>query len=471
MKTILHPEFAGLTKSQKKVAYYATKKQNIFIEGVAGTGKTFLLKSLEKLTGKNVELYATSGIASINLGGYTISSSNGLKLKTYEKTDKEIKDSLYKNSKEYLKNTIVVIDEIGLLSTEQFRQIDVALRARGNSKEFLGGFQVILAGDFRQMPSINWGESLENSDYINKFLKIELIENVRQKDDVPFFNILQKVRTEGITNEVKEFICKNHNPEINQGITIVATRQLMDELNSSVIPPDDAQTKIYECDLNDDDRLYDSVKLWVGMPVMICKTSYNRGYYNGDTGIIVSFDEDDNEILVKLDRTGQNVWIEFFETEISKEKFKILYEYKKNEPNIISKRTLLINNTSYIDDWDLCRSDEDKYDSLMETLPDDIQEIFNNNLYYWPFRTGEKIRIIIDKKKYNFMPILPANFLSIRRCQGLTLTKGILHESILYAEKYNSKDAINIQYVALSRFEKTNQFNFKTNKKKLEVWI
>lgn len=469
MKTILHPEFAGLTKSQKKVVYYTTKNENIFIEGVAGTGKTFILKSLEKFTGKNVELYATSGIASINLGGCTISSRNGLKLGTYEKTDNEIKDSFSKNSKKYVENTIIVIDEIGLLSTEQFRQIDVALRARGNSKEFLGGFQVILAGDFRQMPSINWGESLENSTYMNKFLKIELIENVRQKEDVPFFNILQKVRTEGITSEVKDFVLNNHNPEINEGITIVATRQLMDELNSKVLPPEEVKTKIYECDLNDEDRLYDSVKLWVGMPVMICKTSYNRGYYNGDTGIIVSFDEDDNEVLVKLDRTGENVWVEFFEAEFEKEYFKMFFEFDKKEENkIVRKRTLIINDISYIDDWDLCEKDEAAYDSLMENLPDEVQAIFKNYTYY---TSNQNSIITTNTINYYCMPILPANFLSIRRCQGLTLTKGILHESILNAFKYNSKDAVNIQYVALSRFEKTKQFNFKTPKKKLEVWI
>ncbi|MFK7049880.1 AAA family ATPase [Flavobacterium davisii] len=471
MNIYKNPDFAGLNKSQKKVAYYASKNKNIFIEGVAGTGKTFLLKTLKKITNKNVELYATSGIASINLGGVTISSSYGLKLGTYEKSDREIISSLFKYSKKQIENTIVVIDEIGLLSTEQFRQIDVALRARGNSKEFLGGFQVILAGDFRQMPSISWGESLEESQYLNNFLNIELIENVRQKEDVPFFNILQKVRNEGITNEVKDFISKNHNPCIEQGITIVATRQLMDDLNGAVMPPKNQDIKIYNCDLSDENRLYDTVKLWAGMPVIICKTSYNGGYYNGDTGIVVSVNGNYDRVSVKLDRTGETVYVDFFEKEIKKEKFKMFYEYKKNEKKIISKRTLVINNSSYIDDWDLCRSDEDLYESVMDEYPDEVQNIFNDSLYYFPFRTGEKIRIINDVKKYNFMPILPANFLSIRRCQGLTLTKGILHESILNAEKYNSKDAVNIQYVALSRFEKTAQFNFKTKKEKLTIWV
>jgi hypothetical protein len=75
-------------------------------------------------------------------------------------------------------------------------------------------------------------------------------------------------------------------------------------------------------------------------------------------------------------------------------------------------------------------------------------------------------KVLIKTNYYDYMPILPANYLSIRRCQGLTLTKGILHESILNADLYNSKDRVNIQYVALSRFEKINQVREKTKTKK-----
>lgn len=461
-----------LTKSQKKVAYYAAKNKNLFIEGVAGTGKTFLLKSLQKLTKKNVELYATSGIASINLGGYTISSHNGLKLKCYKKTDEEIKASFVKNSKKYVENTIIIIDEIGLLSTEQFRQIDIALRARGYSKKFLGGFQVILAGDFRQMPSIDWGETLENSNYLKSFLKIELVENVRQKNDVPFFNILQEVRTEGITNKVAAFICDNHNPNIKEGITIVATRQLMDELNNKISAPNNAETKIYKCNINDENRLYDKIKLWVGMPIIICRTSYQRGYFNGDTGRVVEFDEYDNEVLIKLDRTGYNVWVQFEKIEfIKKEKFRIEFFYGNDGK--IKQRRLIIKNESYMDNWEI---DEDLNENIILNFPKEVQNILNNYSYYKPEKKGEKYLIVEDKECYSLMPLLPAHFLSIRRCQGLTLTNGILHESILNAFKYNNKDAINIQYVALSRFEKISQLHMEgietpilKESKKLEI--
>lgn len=448
-----------LTKSQKFVCLKVKQKKNIFIEGVAGTGKTFLLKNLEQLTGKKVRLYATSGLASVNLEGYTISSNNGLKLGLYDLSKDQIKNL---NDYKWDIETIIVIDEVGFLSEEQFEQIDFALRCRGNRNEFCGGFQIILAGDFRQMPHIGWGKSLEKSSFMDKFYKIELIENVRQKEDAPFFNILNKVRKNGFTNEILNFIEKNHNPKINEGIQIVATRQLMDELNNNLKPPKDTDVYEYECDLKHSDRLYDKIKLWEGMPVIITRNNTREGYYNGDTGIIVRIDENDDEVLVKLDRNKEEVWVSFVEE-----------NYETNEIEFFKFSKIEYKYVEYYDeDWGEWRKSRE----LFCFFKNKEGKIFDFNSF-----KIQKLKLSIESKKfqkveicekkyYDYMPILPANYLSIRRCQGLTLSNGILHESILNADLHNSKDRVNIQYVALSRFEKINQVNvkgFEKNKEKI----
>lgn len=435
----LNTKIMKLTKSQKFVCLKVKQQKNIFIQGVAGTGKTYLLKKIEEITGRPVMLFATSGLASVNLGGSTISSYNGLCLGMYDKTKEEIKEL---NSYKWYLNTIIVIDEVGFLSEEQFNQIDYALRCRGNRNEFCGGFQVILAGDFRQMPHIGWGKSLEKSEILNQFQKIELIENVRQSEDVPFFKILNKVRGNGFTNEVKNFICENQNTEINEGIQIVATRQLMDELNNKLTPPKDAVVYKYECDPFHTERLYDEIKLWEGMPVIITRNNNSKGYYNGDTGIITKIDENDKEVLVRLDRTSEEVWVSFQDE-----------KYLSQE-----KKELFITSI---------------FENYFET---DYYKCYNFNCLITNkehLLLNKKNKVVLIKTNYyDYMPILPANYLSIRRCQGLTLTKGILHESILNADLYNSKDRVNIQYVALSRFEKINQVHvkgFEKQKKELKI--
>ena len=59
------------------------------------------------------------------------------------------------------------------------------------------------------MPHIGWGKNLKDSSMLDNFKIIELVENVRQKEDVPFLYILNKVRENGFTNEVINFIGKN----------------------------------------------------------------------------------------------------------------------------------------------------------------------------------------------------------------------------------------------------------------------
>ena len=437
-----------LTKSQKYVLMNIKMKKNIFIQGVAGTGKTWLLKNISELTGRNVQLFATSGLASVNLGGNTISSNYGLKLGLYDLTEKEIKKL---NSYKWNLDDIIVVDEVALLSEEQFKQVDFALRCRGCRNKHFGGFQLIIAGDFKQMPHIGWGKNLKDSSMLDNFKIIELVENVRQADDVPFFNILNKVRENGFTNEVINFIGKNQKKEKEKenGIQIVATRQLMDELNNNLNCPSNLEKYIYNCDLDHTERAYDSIKLWEGMPVIITKNNNRKGYYNGDTGVIIGFDVNDREVLVKLDRTQEEVWISFVCEYFSKTVTKKLFLEKITDEEV--------DNGYYDDEW-FENLEVNTYFYLSELNGEAEKYIKDCISNFKDLKVGEINEInIIDKTGYNYMPVLPASYLSIRRCQGLTLTNGILHESILNADLYNSKDRVNIQYVALSRFEKINQ--------------
>lgn len=443
----------NLTKSQKFVLMNVKQGKNIFIQGVAGTGKTYLLKKLEELTGKTVRLYGTSGLASINLGGYTISSNNGLSLGLYDLDEKQIKK--LNSYKWNYKHEIIVIDEVALLSEEQLKQIDFALRCRGERNKDFGGFQLVIAGDFKQMPHIGWGKNLKNSSMLNNFKVIELVENVRQAEDVPFFNILKDVRENGFSKEVINFIYQNHKKQKESGIQIVATRQLMDELNNSLKAPKGLDIHEYKCDLNHQDRAYDSIKLWEGMPVIITRNNNRKGYYNGDTGVIVDFDKNDKEVKVKLDRTGETVWVSFVEEEF-KTKESINFEKFKIKTELVD--------LGYWDDSAYDYEAEEGCEWVEHFVETEV--IYLDNIVCYPSQLENINEIKAGKTKtaykvvyneYEYMPLLPASYLSIRRCQGLTLSNGTLHESILNAELYNSKDSINIQYVALSRFEKISQ--------------
>ena len=427
------------TESQNNALNHIKSGKNVFITGVAGTGKTWLLQQIAIETGRPVELFATSGMTAINLGGSTISSNMALCLYGYEESLKSIKDN--NPPGKYPLDTIIVIDEIGLMSIEQFQQVDYALRCIGDEKLFCGGFQMIVSGDFRQMPTMHWGTSLEKSKILKKFTHIELVECIRQKNDIPFFDSLMEIRTKGITPLVKNFLTSNAKQHPTKGVTITATRSLMDSLNGSIKTPEDHYE--FWCDLNDENRLYESIKIWEGMPVIICSNNSREGYANGDTGIIIEIEEDfieedffeDDEYYgelvahVLLDRTGKTVTV--------KKHLKKYSEFCEKQEKVFVKKKDNIwvylpvsEKFSFEREWKILKK-QNKF-----VKREGIQNICIENTFC-----------------YEYMPLLPAYYLSIRRVQGLTIKKGNLHESILNAEKY-SKDYVNIQYVALSRFEK-----------------
>ncbi len=75
----------GLSRLEK-VLSLVDKKENVFITGIGGTGKTYLIKQIyEKLksisTSKyDIALTSTTGVSAYNIGGKTIHSWSGLVL-------------------------------------------------------------------------------------------------------------------------------------------------------------------------------------------------------------------------------------------------------------------------------------------------------------------------------------------------------------------------------------------------------
>lgn len=445
-------ESNNLNPSQQKAFLCIQQNENIFISGIAGSGKTWLLTRLEKLlTGRPVLLTATSGIASIVLGGATVSSMNMLALLGYSQSDESIRANNPKGK--FPLDTIIVIDEVGLLSTEQFRQLDVALRAIGRETEFLGGFQVVIGGDFGQMPTIHWGESLEGSMYLEAFKLVELVENIRQKDDPEFFKNLMEIRENGMSDQNLDFIKKHASPEEVPGPIIVATRSLMDRLNNSLERPKRVQE--YVCHPKDPERLYESICIWKGLPVMLTKNKLTKDdteyiYANGDIATVLRHTK--QSVLVKVHRTGKVVLIE-----LVKKNFKVLVDsiiFSITDGNI----TFDQQQKEYFD----ITYEIDTHDKKVSIFYRDYySQSSGKGFHSVPLKDGEQAIEFFKEYSYEYLPILPAVYLSIRRVQGVTLTSGGIHESILYPERYTLMDRKSIQYTALSRFEKVGKMSIR----------
>jgi ATP-dependent DNA helicase PIF1 len=202
-----------LTIKQKEALSSILDGKNVFLTGPGGTGKSHLLKIfIEHYNKTNIlsdsekELYVTSttGISSLLINGKTLHSYAGIGLgnKPSEFYIDKIKKN-YKLKTRWRNTKILIIDEISMLEPELFEKLEIiARKVRNNEKKF-GGIQLIISGDFLQLPPVNSNklcfESNIWSDMIDKTFYFQ--ENLRQ-DSKEFQDILNKIRLGNVDDDV-----------------------------------------------------------------------------------------------------------------------------------------------------------------------------------------------------------------------------------------------------------------------------
>ncbi|GIY60798.1 ATP-dependent DNA helicase PIF1 [Caerostris darwini] len=188
-----------LTSEQKSVMSAVMSGRNIFFTGSAGTGKSFLLKRiLGALAPENTFATASTGVAACQIGGITLHAFAGIgsgvgSIETCINLAEKRSKSSWKQCQH------LIVDEISMIDGEFFQKLDQVARViRRNDKPF-GGIQLILTGDFLQLPPVTkrgqtrrfcfqskaWSDSID--------VNIEL-HTVKRQDDKNFINVLQEVR-------------------------------------------------------------------------------------------------------------------------------------------------------------------------------------------------------------------------------------------------------------------------------------
>lgn len=188
-----------LNDEQQQVYDAAIKGKNVYFDGEAGTGKSFVLAIIaEKLRAKHgedsVKVTASTGIAAIGVGGSTLHNWAGYGVAECPLASRIKAAARNKNWKE---TSVLLIEEISMVPAEMFDNIDkIAKSVRRSSKPF-GGIQVIICGDFSQLPPIT--NSVKKfcfqSDCWDKTIdvSVKLLQVFRQSDQA-FVDILREVR-------------------------------------------------------------------------------------------------------------------------------------------------------------------------------------------------------------------------------------------------------------------------------------
>ena len=199
-----------LTQKQQIALEYMQSGKNVFLTGPGGSGKSYLLKifiNWYKFSDK-IFVTSTTGLSAILINGITIHRYSGIGI-----GDKDV-EKLYtkiikiKNLRQRWLNTkVLIIDEISMLEPDIFDKLEnLARKIRKNNLPF-GGIQIILSGDFLQLPPVKSKnfcfESLSWNNVINKVFYFD--EIIRQ-NDVKLQSILNNIRIGIINKDVKELL-------------------------------------------------------------------------------------------------------------------------------------------------------------------------------------------------------------------------------------------------------------------------
>lgn len=144
--------------TQSQALSILTTGANVFLTGEPGSGKTHTINEyVAYLRARGIEpaITASTGIAATHIGGMTIHSWSGVGIKT--KLDKNDLDKIAANgyiAKRVRRAQVLVIDEVSMLAPQTLSMIEAICREIKQSAEPFGGMQIVLVGDFFQLPPI-----------------------------------------------------------------------------------------------------------------------------------------------------------------------------------------------------------------------------------------------------------------------------------------------------------------------------
>ena len=301
--------------------------KNVFVTGSAGTGKTYLLNQYIQYL-KERRIYATivapTGIAASHLKGQTIHSffALGIRDTTVDNGYVEfLQDKSYLKTR-FSKLQVLIIDEVSMVSPEIFASMDKVLRAFKNSPEPFGGVQVVISGDFFQLPPVSKEYKEKRFAWqspVWKALALKscyLQEKFRQDDD-QLIKILDEIRTGEVSSESQSVLDDCFEKELNSEFraTKLYTHNMdVDRINLEELAKLKGKAQLFKYSSKGSAKniekifktalVLEELTLKKDAIVLFIKNNPEKGYVNGTTGVVLGFEGD---IPVVKTTTGQKI--------------------------------------------------------------------------------------------------------------------------------------------------------------------
>lgn len=344
-----------LAQSQQQAYKLMQSGANVFLTGGAGVGKSFLLRKYINEFHGNCLVTAPSGIAAQRVNGVTVHSAFNVPRKIVDDgdfveeawllTDDERKELKATNKMNVLLNSdVLIIDEISMLRADVFSYVMKIIKTIQEGGEKDGEkvkkhkIQIILCGDFFQLPPVIAGSSndknsekyifekilykgnksgyaFKTEEWQNMNIKTVILTDIVRQKDPKFANALNQIRrcdVEGLT-----YVNKHAAKQEQKGPILCGT-------NKEVAKENEKRFSNLSGPLFKSDIIYDGVRedrknlccdehleLKIGAKVLFLVNDINKEnnepqrYKNGSYGIVKDFDiNESGDDTIKVDVDG-----------------------------------------------------------------------------------------------------------------------------------------------------------------------
>lgn len=297
--------------------------ENLFLTGKAGTGKSTLIRHFMAETKRRVVVAAPTGIAALNVDGYTIHRLFGFSPKT---TIEQVRSKNYAPgtfAKTLKSLDTLIIDEASMIRADLFDKMATALQRFGpRPRKPFGGVQVVLVGDLFQLPPVvqktetDFFATRYTSPYFfsadsyqeKHFATVSLTHVFRQQGDQQLASVLNAIREGLFLDEAQSGLNDRIQPEFvpprdEFWLTLAPTNRIVGARNRERLEelPGETFTNLAQKsgDLTDFDPPTDAVlDFKIGAQIMMLNNDWADRWVNGTLGTIMSVDYDKEGIIV-----------------------------------------------------------------------------------------------------------------------------------------------------------------------------
>ncbi len=310
-----------LSDEQRAVLQRVLSGENVFFTGGAGTGKSVLLRAIVDALmdrGRRCAVTATTGVAAINVSGETYHRFMGIGLGEGPEREFVARMQIPQQKQKILDTDVLLIDEISMMRPEMFDKLDGALKkVRGDWRPY-GGIQLVLVGDFFQLPPVppdgtprgtparhcfqakSWEHCVPNT--------YELTRIYRQQSDPVFASILQEIRRGRCDASAQRALeaCIRPTPSSpwDRITELYTTNKMVDAKNDVELAKLSGEERTYEAESWGDEKdvkVFEKhclapkvLRLKVDALVMlVANLDVQGGLANGSTGIVIGFSREE----------------------------------------------------------------------------------------------------------------------------------------------------------------------------------